>query len=210
MNVFDIQEKTWGYRSIEKSAMDKYKFASSADMGLGYYNNIGEINYNLLITNGTGYKKQEDDSYKKLSAQVFYGQGKLDSKDGFNAGAIAAYEPYGADNGTETVITAGAFGGYSYGQIRVGAEFDQLKDSQEDGQVRIISGYGNFAVNDKVSILGRLDNVDYGDESMNYIIAGIAVTPEKGLKIMPNIRYNKPNDVDAEIEYKLNFEFNIK
>ena len=101
MNVFNIQEKTWGYRSIEKSAMDKYKFASSADMGLGYYNKIGEINYNILVTNGTGYKKQEDDSYKKLSAQILYGQGKLDSKVRFNAGAIAAYEPYGTDDGTK-------------------------------------------------------------------------------------------------------------
>lgn len=210
MNVFNVQEKTWGYRSIEKSAMDKYKFASSADMGLGYYHKIGAISYNMLVTNGTGYKKSEDDSYKKLSVQVYYGPGKLNSKNGLNAGTVVAYEPYSSDGGTEAEIIVGVFGGYSFGPFRAGAEFDQLQDSEEDVQIRIVSGYGNYALNDKVSLFGRLDYVDYGDDSKNYIITGIAVAPEKGLKIMPNIRYTKQNDTDAEIEYKLNFEFNIK
>ena len=36
MNMFDVQEKTWGYRYISKSAMDQYGFSSSADFGFGY------------------------------------------------------------------------------------------------------------------------------------------------------------------------------
>ena len=36
MNMFNVTEKTWGFRFLEKSPMDKYEFSSSADMGIGY------------------------------------------------------------------------------------------------------------------------------------------------------------------------------
>ena len=32
MNVFNVTEKTWGFRFLQKSTMDKYKFSSSADI----------------------------------------------------------------------------------------------------------------------------------------------------------------------------------
>ena len=35
MNIFNVTEKTWGFRFIEKSPMDKHKFSSSADMWIG-------------------------------------------------------------------------------------------------------------------------------------------------------------------------------
>ena len=36
MNVFNIAEKNWGFRFLDKSPMDMYGFSSSADMGIGY------------------------------------------------------------------------------------------------------------------------------------------------------------------------------
>ncbi len=78
MNVFNVQETTWGRRFIEESAMDKYKFASSADMGLGFANKLGDnVHFSVLLTNGTGYKHSENDDNKKLSTQVVMGQKKL-------------------------------------------------------------------------------------------------------------------------------------
>ena len=56
MNIFNVTEKTWGFRFLQKSAMDKYKFSSSADIGIGFhgvlsgYNNLN-LNYSILITN---------------------------------------------------------------------------------------------------------------------------------------------------------------
>lgn len=58
MNMFYVQEKTWGYRFLEKSAMDKNKFSSSADLGIGYANQFTKNFYmSYLVTNGGGYKK---------------------------------------------------------------------------------------------------------------------------------------------------------
>ncbi|NHZ84685.1 MAG: hypothetical protein GWP19_02255 [Planctomycetia bacterium] len=211
LNVFNVQEKTWGYRSVEKSAMDKFKFASSADLGAGFYTKVGEVSYSTLVTNGSGYKKPENDSYKKLSGQVFYGPAKLNSTKGMNVGAVITYEPYKDDESdAQKVIVVGLFGGYSAGSFRGGAELNQLMDSAETDNVLLLSGYGNYEISKIVSLFGRVDNVSEGDFSNSNVIAGIAIKPEKGLKIMPNIRYNKPNEGDASTTCNLNFEFNIK
>ena len=37
MNMFKIQEMNWGKRYLDKTVMDRFKYSSSADMGLGYY-----------------------------------------------------------------------------------------------------------------------------------------------------------------------------
>ena len=206
LNVFDIQRNTWGYRSIDKTAMNKNKWASSADLGLGYYNNYNNLHYNVLVTNGTGFKLTENDSYKKISTQIYYGEGKLNSLEGMNSGIVFTYEPYHSENGNvETKTVTGLFGGYAFGSFRVGTEVAQLIDSKVETAIKIFSGYGNFAINDKISVFARFDNLNNNSDISNYIIAGIAISPEIGLKLMPNIRYYSNNLTN----YNLNFEFKI-
>ncbi|MCJ7802904.1 MAG: hypothetical protein MUP82_11175 [Candidatus Marinimicrobia bacterium] len=210
MNVFDIQKNTWGYRSIDKTAMNKNNWASSADIGLGYYNNYNRLNYNVLITNGTGFKLPENDSYKKLSTQVYFGEGKLNSKDGLNSGFVFTYEPYHSEGGTtESKFVAGLFSGYAACHFRIGAEFGQLMDSDVEASMNIISGYGNYSISNQFDIFARLDNLDNNSAISNYAILGVAIYPEKGLKIMPNIRYISNDNSKNIINYNLNFEFSI-
>jgi hypothetical protein len=206
MNIFNIQENTWGYRSVEKSAMDKYKFASSADMGLGIYYKDGNINYSVLVTNGAGYKKSEDDSFKKLSTQLYYGTSKLNSEAGWNIGGVFSYEPYTKD---EYKILEGIFGGFSSGQIRAGIEYDRLYTSGLDKSIKIVSVHTNIKLNNSFNIFGRIDNFTNINYKNNYFIAGISIMPEKGLKIMPNIRYLSNENSKNIIKYNLNFEFKI-
>ena len=73
MNIFNVTEKTWGFRFLQKSAMDKYKFSSSADMGIAYSGKMNNLNYSIMYTNGSGYKTTENDEYKKTSIQLVYG-----------------------------------------------------------------------------------------------------------------------------------------
>ena len=80
MNVFNVTEKTWGFRFLQKSTMDKYKFSSSADIGIGYSGKFNNLNYSLMYTNGCGYKSSENDEHKKISAQLVYGEKKLVKK----------------------------------------------------------------------------------------------------------------------------------
>ena len=69
MNMFKIQERNWGKRYLDKTIMDRFKYSSAADMGIGYYHSKDKFHGSLLITNGAGYKKSENDSHKKLSLQ---------------------------------------------------------------------------------------------------------------------------------------------
>ncbi|NQU66457.1 MAG: hypothetical protein HQ510_00805 [Candidatus Marinimicrobia bacterium] len=212
MNVFSVQEKTWGYRFIEKSAMDRKKFSSSADMGIGYANKFAQnILFSILYTNGTGYKKSEDDSYKKISAQALIGQPKLSSKEGFNAGGVFTFEPYESD---ETVTVFGLFGGFASAALRIGGEFDMLTDSGPDVTEQIISVYTVYKLSDKLQTYGRIDiydpNTDTDEDSENYIIAGIHYSPVTGLIIAPNLRLVTPEEGDSETFFQLNFQFKLK
>ena len=55
---FNFQEKFWGYRYIMKSFQDKYKFGSSADLGISAsYKFTDWISADAIVVNGEGYKK---------------------------------------------------------------------------------------------------------------------------------------------------------
>ena len=55
---FKFMEKAWGRRYIEKSAQDKYKWASSADAGVtADYKVSDNISIDAQVLNGEGYKK---------------------------------------------------------------------------------------------------------------------------------------------------------
>ena len=114
MNMFNVIEKTWGFRFIEKSPMDLHKFSSSADMGVGYSGKFSDLNFSLLITNGSGYKNQEDDKHKKISAQAVYGEKKLVKKDGFNIGTSFSMESYDIDAVDASVENEWVYGLYNH------------------------------------------------------------------------------------------------
>ena len=207
LNMFSVQEKTWDYRDLEKSTMDLHGFTSSADMGIGYYNSLGQnIHYSFLYTNGGGYKKIESNEDKKFSGQVYFGESKLSGNDGYNAGVVFSIEP--TDNETETVF--GLFGGYAGNGIRFGAEFDQYTDESEV-VAQIIAVYGNYRLSEKFQAFAYFDiydnDVDDDSDAATYTIAGVKYQPEKGLEISPNIRFVSPDGGDTETFFKLNFTF---
>jgi len=209
MNMFNVIEKTWGFRFIEKSPMDKHQFSSSADMGIGFSGKMSSLNYSILFTNGSGYKKQETDAYKKTSVQLVYGQKKLIKKDGFNIGTSFSHEPYNS-NDTKSVMSF--FGGYAGNGLRFGGEFDMYTDSGEDKTKQIIAFYSSYRVMDNLEGLVYVDMYDpdtefhYNEET--YIIAGLNYYAEKGLIISPNIRLTSfENGSDSESMFKMNFRF---
>ncbi len=110
---------------------------------------------------------------------------------------------------TQSFCFALRFRGFSSGLIRGGVEFDQLYNSGFNGSIKIVSGYANIELNNRLNIFGRIDNLTNSDYTNNYFISGISVIPEKGLKIMPNIRYISNSDSKNIIKYNLNFEFRI-
>ena len=55
---FTFQQKFWGYRYVMSDFQDKYKFGSSADLGLSFaYKFADWISADAIVVNGEGYKK---------------------------------------------------------------------------------------------------------------------------------------------------------
>tara|TARA_B100000315_G_scaffold126813_1_gene116595 strand:+ start:2862 stop:3821 length:960 start_codon:yes stop_codon:yes gene_type:complete len=217
MNMFKTMENTWGHRFIDKMPMDTYGYSASADLGVGLSRSFGPVSTSALVTNGGGYKKAESDKYKKISLHAVYGESKLNKKDGFNAGVSFSTEPYDVvDENREVISTEntnvmGLFAGYAGKGFRGGLEYDVK--TQDDVSGKIICAYGTYKLNDKLSILARLDQVDANTSADNdgaqAVISGIHYATDKGLTIAPTFRMTSPEDRDAEKSIVVNFQFNF-
>lgn len=216
MNMFGVQEATWGYRFIEKMPMDLNKYSSSADLGIGWERKFGALTPSVMLTNGTGYKKVEDDKYKKISLRLLYGESKL--KEGLNAGVVVSTEP--ADYATATSIETGntlvfgGFAGFASGAWRIGGEFDMKSEKMlADKTAQLVSIYGNYKLNEKLTGFGRFDLVDpdtkTDKDGSNYLILGLSYQPDKVFYIAPNMKMYMPEAGNAESTYQVSFRFKI-
>jgi len=208
-NTYGVQEKNWGYRFIEKSSIDLYKYSSTADIGIGFSRLLIEnLNINLQVVNGEGYTQPQGDKYHKISVNTIYGEQKLDNNDGYNAGIVYSTE---ATDGDPTNMIS-AFGGFAGMGLRFGAEYDML--TKGDTESSIISVSANYSFMDNKDIFLRYDIYD-GDTSVDkdgssYIITGILLSCGNGLSVAPNVRiksYENDSKESDETEYKVNFQF---
>jgi hypothetical protein len=208
MNTYGIQESNWGYRFIEQSAIDKYKFSATADIGVGFSRSlIDNLNLSLLFVNGEGFKKPQGDKYHKIAFNATYGEGNLNKNDGYNAGLVYTTE----STDTDPTTMASVFGGFAGMGLRLGGEYDmRTKGSVESN---IISVSANYTVRDNIDIFARYDIVDDNDNTEkngeNYLITGIVLSCDGGISVTPNLRMvNYENtDKDSEMEYKVNLQF---
>ncbi len=203
MNMFNIQEKTWGNRFIAKTAMDKNKYSSSADFGIGFSRDLTESIYiSSMITNGSGYKSSENDKYKKISIQLVSGEKNLSKNEGINFGTVLSYEPFHEDS-VSTVI--GIFSGYCNNSFRVGLEYNALNNNVNQS---LVSGYINWEMDSSLSLYSRYDLNTIESDSESYMIIGCGYTAGSGLIIAPNFRITNEGD-DSNSEIAINFQFNF-
>jgi len=208
MNTYGIQESNWGYRFIEKSAIDKNKFSATADIGVGFSRSlIDNLNLSLLFINGEGFKKPQGDKYHKIAFNATYGEGNLNKNDGYNAGLVYTTE----STDTDPTTMASVFGGFAGMRLRLGGEYDMLTKGSVESN--IISVSANYTVRDNIDIFARYDMVDDNDETdkngNNYLVTGIVLGCDGGISVAPNLRMvNYENtEKDSEMEYKVNFQF---
>ena len=198
MNMFNVQEKTWGHRFLYKSAMDKYKFSASADLGIAFTQKMGSITASLLMTNGEGYKESDTDDENKMSLQLLYGPAKLNKNEGYNFGIVYS--------SLEDVTVTGFFGGWASNGLRIGLEQNTEDDNGTENALTSI--YATYKVNNNLSALVRMDDIDSNNSGNpeEVTMAGLIWTPTKGLDICLNRTSVTVND-DTDNATKLNFQF---
>ena len=208
MNTYGVQESNWGYRFIEKSALDKNGFSATADIGVGFSRSlIDNLNLSLLLVNGEGFKNPQGDEYYKIAFNTTYGESNLNKNDGYNAGVVYTTEA----SDTDPTTMASVFGGFAGMGLRLGGEYDMLTKGSVESN--IISVSANYTVRDNIDIFARYDMVDDNDNTdkngKNYLITGIVLACDGGISVAPNLRMvNYENtEKDSETEYKVNFQF---
>ena len=231
LNMLNVQEKTWGHRFVEKSALDLAKWSATADLGIGISKQFTEdFSASLLLTNGEGYKESDNDNYEKISLQLLYGEGRLDKNDGYNFGVV--YSTLDEDQNSDATVTEentdtvfGAFGGWAGNGLRIGFEYHTSDhdnfDSASSYTGSLSSVYLTYAINDNLSVIARTDDRNPNDDSSvvtddaSTEIFGLIWTPVEGLSVCPNVtkttRWSpfNPNSVgdDSVSDVALNFQF---
>ena len=193
-NTYGIQEKNWGYRFIEKSALDKNKFVSTADLGVGVSMNfLNNFNVGIQYLNGEGYKSPEINYIQKINLNVNYGEANLSKNSGTNLGVV-----YSSELTEDSPLTLfSLYGGFAFRGIRFGTELD-ISDEKA-----LTSVYLNYLVNRKVSIFSRYDVLEEDSDKDKFFISGLVYNCGSGILISPNIRKSNKD----ELVYKLNFQF---
>lgn len=200
---FNIQEKFWGYRYIMKSFQDKYKFGSSADLGISTaYKFTNWISADVIIVNGEGYKKIQKDY------GLNYGLGiTLTPAKGFLTRLYGGLNE-SEEIGKQDIANATAFMGYKNDKFTIGAEYNYMKNaSNNEGNDQ--SGYSVFAsVNlpKNISLYARFDDLfsknDWNKEKdESSAILGAQIKLGKYVKVAPNFRMTKPKSDGAKDSY---------
>jgi hypothetical protein len=207
MNTYNIQEKNWGYRFIEKSAIDKYGFSSTADLGLGFSKSLtDQLKMSLQVVNGEGYKNPQSDKYHKIAFNSTYGERNLVKNSGYNVGVVYTAEP--TDDKPNTM--ASLFGGFAGMGLRLGGQFNMLTKGTTESKVVSVSA--NYGLKENINVFTRYDMWDDNDEDKkngkNNLITGIVLTCGSGLSMAPNMRMTSFEDnSDSVTEYRINFQF---
>ncbi|MDC0201670.1 hypothetical protein OAJ56_00355 [Flavobacteriales bacterium] len=185
---FKFMEKSWGLRYIEKSAMDKYKWASSADAGISMdYKLMDGLSIDAQLINGEGYKNTQDDfGLLRYGVGLTYELGDLSFR--------VFRDNFGSETDIYQNITTAA-ASYSMGNLNIGGEKNIMTNASniEDQSKDITSFYGSFKLNEKYSVFARMDNVSSEDDwnidkDGTYAIGGIERKVTQGVKLAINIQ----------------------
>lgn len=200
-NTFNIQEINWGYRFIEKSAMDKNNFISTADLGIGLSRTINDnLDLNIQFLNGEGYKKSQEDKNQKLNFALNYGEKNISKNEGGNIGLVFSTEPFRSTTNNLISIYSGLF----INNLRLAVESDFLVF--DDSTQNLTSYSSTYMINSKVKYFIRHDILEQENVSNNqFTITGMIYDLKNGFILSPNIR--SINHKNENYIYTLNFHF---
>lgn len=201
-NQFSVQENFWGYRYIEKSFQDAYKFNSSADLGVSAtYKFNAVLSADMIIANGEGYKNLQNDS-------VFRTGFGLTIKPLKNL-TTRIYYDYSTKENTQSSIAA--FAGYATSNFSLGVEYNKMlnSDFEENHDLNGTSVYITLKASKKLNLFARFDQLmsntisgDLNDWNIakdgQLYIAGLEYNAVKGVKLAPNFKGWNPADPNSK------------
>lgn len=208
---FEVSEKYWGYRSVEKTIQDLRGFVPSRDFGIslkGKLSESGNVNYSLMFGNNSA-NSPETDKYKRYYASIDFqpvNKFVIALTGDFKSRAEVEYPNNSGEKYSHNTILGSLFLGYteknlySFGvegvfqlnqnDVIVGGNLDpEIKDVNALG----ISAFGSYWFSETFSALVRYDYLDpnmdelFKGDSRNFFIAGVDFKVDKNISIIPNV-----------------------
>lgn len=215
--TWEFIEKFWGYRSIEKTPGDLYKFGHSRDFGIGFKGSFTEnFSYHLLIANGEGVSSEINKGKKVYLSLLFH------KKFFF----VEMYADFGKENNNMDNWIYQIFLGIKKENYNLG--FQYFKAGREQGDnlkslnFNVFSAFCNFNLSKTSTLLLRMDkmadpnpyiaNQSYipfnTDHPFWFYLIGMDIKVHKNISIIPNleyVRYEKNSNVkqDNDLYFKL-------
>ena len=210
---FKEQEKIWGHRYIYKSFQDLHKFGHSADLGIIVkYLLLENLQVDLTIRNGEGYKKIQSDNTFRSGIGATYHLGNFITRGYFDVIQTSVIQS-----------TIAGFLAYQYkDKLISGVEYNLQKNANlVDGQdLTGFSIYSSYHINKKYEVFGRYDILSSNkltDTTDNWNIAkdgqsqiiGLQYKLVKNAKVSVNYQnwIPKDNTQDSEPYIYLNLEY---
>ena len=193
---FDKIEKFWGFRFIEKTAPDFFKFASSRDFGVALDGKTkGGLVYTLMMGNYSSNKGEDN------KGKAFYARLGWEAKN-----VYLEANAHFADDGSKDYTYLTLFGGMKgdWGRFGVGYHYLDVEratgNSSNDG---IISAFAVVKMSKKAEVFARYDHhtdlsfKDTGDYipvpasyyKARFLMGGLIFNVHKMVKISPNVKY---------------------
>jgi hypothetical protein len=213
--TWEYFEEFWGYRSVEKTPADLYKFGSSRDFGLAVKGSLGSaknVKYHFMFSNGGGTNGADTNEGKKLMLAVAYEF----SKNLF----VEAYGDWEERPGPTNRYSAQGVVGYKNDKVRLGVQL--LHQTREgaltDLNLQVASGFIVVQAREKLAGFLRYDRlfdrlpdgpsiayIPFSNAAKaNFVLAGLDYTPHAQVHFMPNLElvfYDETNGTSPDTDF---------
>ncbi|MBU1186467.1 MAG: hypothetical protein KJ908_06215 [Acidobacteria bacterium] len=213
-------EDIWGYRHLEKTPLDLFKFASSRDFGIALTGDVAKgVNYLVMFANGGGEKGEDNRGKKVMCALTFK------PAEGF---VIEVYGDYEYRSETDKRTTYEGFASYSGNWGRIGVLYaNQGLANGTTVNMGLFSAFGVIKAGKSVDIIGRVDmattdgwlskfkgsGISYvpfaNYAKPTFVIAGLSFTVANNFWVIPNIKFAtySGDNVDLKDDVIASFTF---
>jgi hypothetical protein len=198
-------DKFWGYRYVDVTFNEKYRFGAPADFGVQLDFKDKYFLNSFSVVNGEGPFRHQDESGKFLIANNL----QVYPINGLTIKLYVDYAKQPSDTTGRAKSSISAFIGYKHETFKVGLEYNYVQNYSyvESLNFSGTSLYGSYVIDEKAELIGRWDHIT---ESLyikdgDYIIAGYQYQPAKNLFTSINIRH-----LTTGSDTKLFFNFGVK
>ena len=212
--AYEVIERVWGYRHLERTPLDLQRLESSRDFGVSVMGTRGISRYHLMFGNGAGTGAETNEG-KKIGAAY----GVSPTKATF----FEVFANYEDRPGANNRATLQGFGALQYERWRAGLQYArQMRQSGSD--IDIASLFAVYNLNERFALVGRVDRMfDPNPEAdriaylpmdptreSTLLIAALDWKLHKNLSVLPNVeyvRYADGGDDDVMPRLTLYFTF---